>query len=48
MTGVEHGRAQAEGDPAQILSLVDALSIDLVRELIREGRLPPGTARWRR
>jgi tetratricopeptide (TPR) repeat protein len=39
-TGVEHGRAQVEGDPAQILSLVDALSIDLVRDLIREGRLP--------
>jgi tetratricopeptide (TPR) repeat protein len=44
-TGVEHGRAQAEGDPAEILSLVDALSIDLVRELIREGRLPQVTPR---
>jgi tetratricopeptide (TPR) repeat protein len=44
-TGVEHGRAQAEGDPAQILALVDALSIDLVRELIREGRLPQVTPR---
>jgi tetratricopeptide (TPR) repeat protein len=39
-SGAERGSAQVEGDPAGILSLVDELSIDLVRDLIREGGLP--------
>jgi TolB-like protein len=44
-SGVEHGSAQAEGEPGEILSLVDALSIDLVRGLIRERQLPQVPAR---
>jgi tetratricopeptide (TPR) repeat protein len=44
-TGVEHGSAQVEGDPSEILALVDALSIDLVRDLLRERQLPHVPAR---
>jgi TolB-like protein len=44
-TGAEHGNGQIEGDPGSVLALVDALSIELVRDLIRERQLSEVPAR---
>jgi tetratricopeptide (TPR) repeat protein len=41
----ERGSAQVEGAPGNVLALVDALSIDLVRDLIQERQLPQVPAR---